>query len=143
MTTSWAGTAGPESLRALCDDDVRGFVAGGLLGADIPERRQIEACQQMFSRAEQHRGSGQTHLVDESRLRILSNGGHASAEADVHTPVYVLTSHPRGSIVMGQRRPGPALPGCRRCDEMKDGAAHRAGVDHEPARLGRCASGAW
>jgi hypothetical protein len=76
-------SAGREPLRALRDNDVRGFVAGGLLSAGVAERRQIETCQQMFSRAEKHRDHGQVHLVDEPRLQILSNGGHASAEADV------------------------------------------------------------
>ena len=53
---------------------MRGSVARGLLGAGVAERGQIETSQQMLSRAEQHRGNRQVHLVDEPLLQILVAG---------------------------------------------------------------------
>jgi hypothetical protein len=67
-------SAGREPQHPLRDDDVRGSVARGLLGAGVAERGQIETSQQMLSRAEQHRGNRQVHLVDEPLLQILVAG---------------------------------------------------------------------
>ena len=59
------------------------FSRSDVLGDPITEFEQIDAAEQMLSRAEQHLRHGKMHLVHEGGCQILSNGADAAAEADV------------------------------------------------------------
>jgi hypothetical protein len=54
-----------------------------MFGALVPESRKVDAREQVFSGPEQDRRNRQVHLVDQPGLKILPDGGHSSAQADV------------------------------------------------------------
>jgi hypothetical protein len=49
----------------------------------ISERQQIHPRQEAFARAEQNRGVGEVHLIDESSMKVLSGGCDAAAQPDI------------------------------------------------------------
>src|SRR6266481_10048517 len=70
-------------LLALCQDDVRDVGCGNVLGAVIAELCCVDTGEEVLSGAQQDRGDGQMHLVDQPGAKVLPNRGYAAAKSDV------------------------------------------------------------
>ena len=62
---------------------MRGIGRGNMFGASIAELRCVDTGKEVFPGAEKSRRDGKVHLVDESRAKVLPNGGDATAEPDI------------------------------------------------------------
>src|SRR5262249_48163251 len=74
---------GSRLLGALGEDDVRGLARTDVLGAGIAELHQVEAGEEMFTSAEEHRRDCEVELIDEAELEILPDRRDPAAEADI------------------------------------------------------------
>src|ERR1044071_256861 len=54
-----------------------------MLDAAIAELQHVDAAEQVLARAEEPRGNGKVHLIDEPGAQILLNGRYAAAESNV------------------------------------------------------------
>jgi hypothetical protein len=54
-----------------------------VLGDAIAERPEIEVVPKVFSRAQNHWGDGDVHLVHQPSAKVLTNGRSAATETDV------------------------------------------------------------
>ena len=86
------GIASIESSRAPRDHHMRGLLTRHVMGARVPERRQVEARQEMFSGTEEHWSDGQVHLVDEARVQVLPPIPSRPATRSARLPKSILAA---------------------------------------------------
>src|SRR5580700_2248888 len=67
-------------LRLLCQHDMRRAWCRDVLRAAITELWQIETGQEMFARPEKRRGNREMHLVDQARMKVLSDRRDPAAQ---------------------------------------------------------------
>src|SRR5688572_157022 len=75
----------PPASSALGKDDMCCRVGGHVLGAPIAKLWGVDASKKVFPGAEQDRGNGKMHLVDQSRTEVLPDRRGAAHKLDVFT----------------------------------------------------------
>src|SRR4051812_10726330 len=77
-----AARARQQPRSALAQEDVRGALARDGSLADVSERAQVEAVEQVLAPAQQHGPDRKMQIVDQPRLERLADGRDAAAQAD-------------------------------------------------------------
>ena len=62
---------------------MRGALSCRALDAAIAKFQRVDIVEQMFAGAHEDGRKGEMHFIDEPGVKILADGGHAAAEADV------------------------------------------------------------
>src|SRR5262245_29120356 len=62
---------------------MRGIRRGHMLTARVAKLGEIDAAEEMLTRAQQNRGDRKVHLVDQTGPQIVPEGGDAAADADI------------------------------------------------------------
>src|SRR5262245_17631698 len=62
---------------------MRGIRRGHMLAARVAKPGEIDAAEEMLTRAQQNRGDREMHLVDQTGPQIVPDRGNAAAKADI------------------------------------------------------------